>query len=261
MKTVAIILCRMASSRLPGKALLPLAGKPSLQWCYERVSAAKEVDEVVIATTLNESNNALRMVCEENQWTCFNYPQDENDCLGRVYNCAVTCQADIIVDITADCPLVDPRHIDHLVKLLKDTGYDYVSNDIISRSWCDGADLQIYTMNALNRICAAPYSMINKEHTGWNIAAHGHEFAPAMKIYHLVAPETMNWPELSLSLDCAEDWKFLEKLMLDAGVDRDKRHNIDTTLEDIIQFLKHRLIDEPGYITNQGIHRKWRDAK
>ena len=244
-KVVAIIQARMQSTRLPGKVLLPLAGKPVLWWIAKRASLAKLVDDVMVATCASEANYPIYSFCQREEIDVFSYTGEENDVIGRVLAAAEWSRADIIVDITADCPMVDPRHIDNLImKLKKITEFykdqlDYVTNDIVSRSWPDGFDIQVYWRDALER-CKDLF--VPKQHCGWNIAQHPEIF----NIYHWKARPSMHWPELGLTLDTPEDYEMLKILFKKFGDDP------GFSSEAIITFLRKN----PEYIINTNVKRK-----
>ncbi len=107
---LAIIQARMSSSRLPGKVMQDIAGKPMLQHVIERARAARLVDQVVLATTNDPSDDVLQHFCQE-QGHPF-YRGSLNDVLDRFYRAAFQFQADVIIRLTADCPLLDPKLID-----------------------------------------------------------------------------------------------------------------------------------------------------
>lgn len=223
-KVVAIIQARMASSRLPGKALLPLGpnNKSVLWWMLKRASLAKLVDEAVIATTLDRTNQPIRKAFLGQTWSWIG---DENDVMGRVLWVAKKTNADIIVDLTGDCPLVDPIHIDNLIKILLNWEYEYVSNCVPERTWPDGLDIQIYWTKILKR-CKKIFNP--PQHCGWNIAQHPRIFDSYCNIAH----GDMYWPELGLTLDTPEDYKLLKIIFKKFG------RNPKFHVEDVILFLK-----------------------
>ncbi len=112
-KTIAIIQGRMASSRLPGKVLLDIAGKPALEHVIERTGRAKSIDEIVIATTDSALDDPIVALCQQQNY--LYYRGSEHDVLDRYYQAARSHQADIIVRITADCPVIDPQVVDKTV--------------------------------------------------------------------------------------------------------------------------------------------------
>ena len=112
-KTVAIIQARMAASRLPGKVLLEIEGRPMLGWVVERTRLAHTIDQVVVATTDNPADDPVEAYCNGHDYAC--YRGSQYDVLDRYYQAARLFEAGIIVRITADCPLIDPGVIDATV--------------------------------------------------------------------------------------------------------------------------------------------------
>ena len=109
-KIVATIEARMTSTRLPGKVLLPLAGKPALERLVERLKRSLYIDEIVVATTTNQTDEPIVELCESLGVKYFR--GSELDVLKRVLGAAESVRADIIVEITGDCPLMDWRIVD-----------------------------------------------------------------------------------------------------------------------------------------------------
>ena len=117
MKTVAIIQARMSSSRLPGKVLMHVKKKPLLLYMYERVKASNEIDEVIIATSNEESDDVIVKLCKENN---IMYMRGSlNDVLDRYYQAAKITNASLVVRLTADCPIIDPSVIDSIIGVYK----------------------------------------------------------------------------------------------------------------------------------------------
>ena len=121
-KTIAIIQARMKSSRLPDKVMLDIAGKPMLQRVVERTARAKLVDQVIVATTSGKDEDPIEALCKTQGIPCFR--GSLQDVLDRYYQCAVPYSPDVVVRITADCPLMDADLIDETIKVLtgKSTG-------------------------------------------------------------------------------------------------------------------------------------------
>lgn len=113
MTTVAIIQARTGSSRLPGKVLLPLLGEPLLTRVVRRVGRADRLDKVVVATTTQPADDAIVSLAEREGWPVER--GSETDLLNRYVQAARRHRADVVVRITSDCPLIDPRLIDDTV--------------------------------------------------------------------------------------------------------------------------------------------------
>ena len=160
-KNIAIIQARMTSSRLPGKVLMDICGKPSLQRMLERVNMAKSIDNVVVATTINTSDDPVVEMCKNLNIEVFR--GDENDVLGRIYEAAKFFCADTIIRLTADCPMIDPSVIDEVVHSFSINNYDYCSNTI-DRSYPDGLDVEIMSIDSIRDACKNAKDPFLREH-------------------------------------------------------------------------------------------------
>ena len=153
MKTVAIIQARTNSTRLPGKVLKDLGGRSVLAHVIDRVAAAAGLDEVVIATTSAEPDGLI--VCEAERHGAKAFRGSEHDVLGRYFMAATANSADVIVRVTADCPLFDSRLLTQMLTKFSTlrTGprpIDYMSNTL-TRTYPRGLDTEIFTFAALRR--------------------------------------------------------------------------------------------------------------
>lgn len=149
MKTVAIIQARMGSTRLPGKVLKEVMDKPLLAYELERVKCAALIDDIVIATTNETIDDEIVRFCELHNINV--YRGSEADVLERYYEAAVQFDADIVVRLTSDCPLIDPDVIDQVVQLYKDEQpIDYVSNTL-KRTYPRGLDTEVFSFEVLEK--------------------------------------------------------------------------------------------------------------
>jgi len=164
-KIVAIIQARMTSSRLPGKVLIDIAGIPMLYHVIKRVSSAKMVDQIVVATTIDPADDQIEDFCISNSILCFRgHPFDVLD---RYYQAASKFQADIIVRITADCPIMDPTLIDSLIQSFLDLDVDFAANRLPppwKRSFPIGLDIEIVHFKALGKAWKEAQSQFEREH-------------------------------------------------------------------------------------------------
>jgi spore coat polysaccharide biosynthesis protein SpsF len=143
----AIIQARISSSRLPGKVLKPILGVPMLGRQIERVRNARTLDEIIVATSRDPSDQALADYCESIGIRCIRGSLD--DVLERYYLAAQSVAASAIVRLTGDCPLCDPGVIDALVDKYTSGGFDYVSNTL-NPTFPDGLDAEVFSRQALD---------------------------------------------------------------------------------------------------------------
>ncbi|MFA6309770.1 MAG: glycosyltransferase family protein [Clostridia bacterium] len=200
-KIGCIIQARQGSQRLPGKATIPIAGKPALQRVIERLRAAKCLDDVIVATTINEADDAIEALCSKLGCTC--YRGSEEDVLQRVLDAATYLFVDVIVEITADCPLIDPSHIDTLVNMFFSGDYDHVSN-IIERTFPRGYDIRVFSREALERVNKEVDNPVDRQHvsTWMYLNPKGKQ---NYKCLNWAAPPGQNRPDIEVTLDELED--------------------------------------------------------
>jgi spore coat polysaccharide biosynthesis protein SpsF len=157
-RTVVVIQARTGSTRLPGKVLLPLAGAPLLARMIERVRAAKTPFELVVATTRDPSDDPVVALCKEIDVRI--HRGHSTDLLDRHVAAARELEADVVVKIPSDCPLIDPGAIDRVVRVFLESGADFGSN-LHPATWPDGHDVEAMTFGALE--------------TAWREASRSHE--------------------------------------------------------------------------------------
>lgn len=164
MKTVAVVQARMGSSRLPGKVLLPVAGAPMLTRMLERLRAAETLHEIVVATTVDEHDQPIRDLCRDEDVRC--HSGHPTDLLDRHIEAGRLCQADVVVKIPSDCPLIDPRIVDRVVGffLSEPHRWDFVSN-LHPASYPDGLDVEVMPMPMLELAWKEAQRPHEREHT------------------------------------------------------------------------------------------------
>jgi glutamate-1-semialdehyde aminotransferase/spore coat polysaccharide biosynthesis protein SpsF (cytidylyltransferase family) len=151
----------MGSSRFPGKVLEDLSGRPMLWHVVHRVRGAGRVERVVVATTDRAVDDPIARFCAQENIACFR--GDEQDVLDRFYQAARADHADVVVRITADCPLIDPEVIDKVVERFQRGDCDYVSN-AIRYTYPDGLDTEVFSFAALERAWREAGKPSEREH-------------------------------------------------------------------------------------------------
>ena len=213
-KVICIIQARMNSTRLPKKALMDIVGKTCIQRVVERVKKSKLLDEIWIATTKMKEDKVFKRICEINN---INYFQGKvNDVLSRYYNIAKVSNADFIVRITADCPLIDARVINKAVKLIKIKKCDYVSNTL-ERTFPDGIDVEVFSSKALNKTFKEAKHPFLKEH----VTPYMHGLVPkgikAGKFKLEMFSSKGNYGNYRLTLDRKEDLELIRVIYSSLG--------------------------------------------
>ena len=164
MSVVVVVQARTRSSRLPGKVLLPLAGRPLLERMLERIRAARTPDDIIVATTDEASDDVVYDLSMAAGVSC--YRGDTNDLLDRHLQAARHASADVVVKIPSDCPLIDPSVIDRVIGFYKAdaSAFDYVSN-LHPATFPDGNDVEVVPMPVLETAWREARAGYEREHT------------------------------------------------------------------------------------------------
>lgn len=136
----------MGSTRLPEKVLKPIQGRPMLAWVVGRTNAASLLDKTVVATSTKSHDDEVEAFCADQEIPCFRGA--EQDVLDRYYQAATKYDADTVVRITADCPLISPSFIDRTIRVYNESGVAYASNKI-DYAQPDGLDVEVFGYQAL----------------------------------------------------------------------------------------------------------------
>lgn len=203
MKTVAIVQARMGSNRLPGKVLMDLKGNSVLGHVIERLNSVPLIDEVVIATTTKSDDELI--VEEAKRLNVSYYRGDEENVLSRYYEAAKLFNADTIVRVTSDCPLIDPEVTNNTIKLFYRGTFDYVSNTI-DRSFPRGLDTEVFSIKSLETSFNKCYTEDHKEHVTPYIYQHPHLFN--MGFYK----GEENYSDYRWTLDTQEDYQLINEI-------------------------------------------------
>jgi len=242
-KIVATIEARMTSSRLPGKVLLDLAGKPALQHIVERLRRSSYVDEVVVATTDQTTDEPVAAMCRQIGCTCFRGSED--DVLARVLGAAQSVGGELIVEITGDCPAIDWRHVDQLIDVFFSGKYDYVANVAGNRPYPVGFEVQVFptaVLAAVNRLTQNP---VDHEHVSLYIYTHPEQF----RIHYVEADESLYHPAIEVTLDTQEDYRLIQAIYQELYP-----QNPDFAATDVIRLL----VEKPELLeVTRAVKRKY----
>lgn len=205
MKTVAIIQARMGSSRLPGKSLLPLHGKPVLAHALVRLKCCRMIDHIIVATTTEERDRVLLDLARKEGVEGF--AGSESDVLDRYYQAARPHTPDHVVRCTGDCPILDPQVTDHVVRMHLEERNDYTSNTI-RRTYPRGYDTEVMTFASLERAAREARADYEREHVTPYIWEH-----PALfKLGHVLAGPEHTQPDLRVTVDTQEDFDLIHAI-------------------------------------------------
>lgn len=240
MKTVCISQARLGSSRLPGKVLLPINGAPMLLYHLRRLKMASEVDTVAIATTHLMEDDAIELFTASLGVPCHRGPVE--DVLTRFFECAIRHAPDIVVRVTADCPLIDPSLVDYAVRSLKEAPPDIQYMNLSLSHFPRGMDVEVMRFTALAQAFDEAEDPYEREHVTPFLYRH---------------PDRFGWRQLDTATPAAQ-----YRLCVDEQSDLDlvgellnrlPTGKLDFSWRDVIQLLE----DDPSLAEiNAGVAQK-----
>jgi len=203
-RIVASIEARMGSTRLPGKVLMDIHGKPALQRLIGRLRMCRTLDDIVVATSTGAGDDILAQWCAGNGVACFR--GSENDVLNRVVEAHRFMRSDLVVEITGDCPLTDPHIVDLGVEtFLAHNNVDVVSNCGRILTWPMGQYVQVFPLALLADVDRDIGEAAVHEH----VSLYFYEHPERYRLLDLLAPRRWQEPEWRMQLDYPEDLLFL----------------------------------------------------
>ena len=206
MKIAATIEARMGSSRLPGKVLLPLGNQPVLEFLISRVARARYIDEIVVATTVEERDQPIADLCKKLGVACFR--GSEYDVLDRVLNAAKSVRADMLCELMGDSPFIDPILIDNTITAHLSGDYDYTSNFIPENTFPMGFAVQVFPVSVLEKVAELTIDPIDRVHVSCFIYHNPKLF----RLQGVQANPQIASTDIRLSLDTQSDYELICKV-------------------------------------------------
>jgi len=203
MNVVAIVQARMGSTRLPGKVLMDLGGKPVLARVVSRLRRCSRLSEIVVATTTSQPDDSIVRECQRLNAQCFR--GSELDVLDRYYHAALVGNADAVVRITSDCPLIDPELVDKTVEQFCQERADYASN-CSPRTFPRGLDTEVFTMEVLSKAWREAREPYEREHVTPFLYLGSEKF----KLAFLTG--SIDYSHYRWTLDTVEDFELLNAI-------------------------------------------------
>ncbi|WP_188208268.1 cytidylyltransferase domain-containing protein [Alkalibacillus aidingensis] len=239
MRVTAIIQARMSSTRLPGKVLKAVLNRPLLHYQLDRLQRASMLDEVVVATTENSTDDAIVDFCQQVDIPV--YRGSKEDVLSRYVEAARFFNADVIVRLTSDCPVIDPVIVDRIVQCFRSSKSDYVSNTMI-RTYPRGMDTEVLNQSTLETLHQKATTPTDREHVTSYMLKHLNEF-DVEQVKHKEDLSHYRW-----TVDTPEDFELIKRI-----IEHIYPTNSHFTMEDILDLLK----EHPSWVNiNAHIEQK-----
>ncbi|MFN2601790.1 MAG: cytidylyltransferase domain-containing protein [Gemmatimonadaceae bacterium] len=227
-RVVSIIEARFASTRLPGKVLMPILGEPMLARMIERLRRATTIDALVVATSTSPADDAVAETAARVGAETFR--GSEEDVLARVVGAARTNNADIIAEVTGDCPLHDPKIVDAVVRDYLNGGADFVSN-IHPYTTPRGTDVRVFSADALAEIERASNDPADREH----VSLHFWEHPEKYRLRNVAFDFSPRAAQLRLTVDTAKDLELVTAIYEELYP-----RNHEFTIEEVMSLLEQR---------------------
>lgn len=234
----------MGSSRLPGKVMKQIMGKPLLGYLIDRVKLVDRIDEIVVATPVGSDNDVIERYCMEEGIVC--YRGSEHDVLDRTLQALKSVEATVGVEVYGDCPLIDYRIIEYVIDyFLSNSQYDFVSNDL-KTTYPPGMEVEVFNFNALadsSKMLGGNHP--DREHGTLYIRQNPNRY----NIKNISAPVKHFRPDLELEVDAAEDFHVISKII------EHFRGDPKLSLTDIITYID--TVPDLALI-NKNVYRRWK---
>lgn len=245
MKVLLITQARIGSTRLPGKVLLPIGEETLLSVHLKRLRKCKMINQIVVATTFEDGVDRLIDICKDSE---VDYYQGSlEDVLDRFYQAAVQYRPDWVVRVTSDCPLLDSRVVDQVVREALKRNVDYCAN-IITEDFPDGQDVEVFKFSALQRAWKEATLKSEREHVTPfirnNSDLKGGEFFTA---YDVKCHSNFN--SIRMTVDEKADLIAIRRLIEELG--------ITSTWEEYVEYIiKHTdSIGNTDIVRNEGYQK------
>lgn len=247
MKVLAITQARIGSSRLPGKVLLDVGEDSLLGLHLKRLSRAKKLDKIIVATTNEKDSDKICKVAASYSIDCFKGSLE--DVLDRFYRAAVKENPDYVVRVTSDCPLLDPELVDNVVEKAVEGDFDYYSN-ILTEDFPDGQDIEVFKMTALEtawekavkkseREHVTPYIRENSDFNGGDLFKAGDYTAP------------QNFNHIRMTVDEFPDLEVVRWLVAELGSDRKWEEYVDYMIKNPSKLKNVSITRNEGFIKSK----------
>lgn len=206
MKTMIIVQARMTSTRLPGKVLKEVLGKTLLEYLIERLRRVKLADGIIIATTINQTDQPIVDLCRKLNVTVTR--GSEHDVLARYHEAAKLHHADVVVRVTSDCPAIDPAVIDEVLGFYRSHlgEYDYVSNSL-TQSFPYGMAVEVFTFNSLEEAAREATTEPEREHVSPFLYTRPERY----RIGQVVYPQDISHHRWTV--DTPEDFELIRRII------------------------------------------------
>ena len=244
MKTLLITQARMGSSRLPAKILKNINGKSLLEIHLRRLKKCKKVSEIIVATTTKDED--LTIYDKSLEWGFKAFRGSEIDVLDRFYQSVKNENADWIVRVTSDCPLIDPILVDKVIEYVQENDVDYGSN-ILIELFPDGQDIEVFKFSALEIAWKNAKLLSEREHVTPYLRNNSH--GKGKELFKTINyPCDSDYSNIRMTVDEVKDFKLIEILIMKLGIDKSWKEYTNYIINNNLNKINKNIIRNEGFL-------------
>lgn len=244
MKTILITQARSGSTRLPGKVLKEVDGKTLLQIHLERLSQCAKVNEIIVATTDKKEDTIIYDNAMQLGFSSFR--GSESDVLDRFYQAVKEKNADWIVRVTSDCPLLDPKLVDEIIAFVQNSDKDYGANGIVE-CFPDGQDVEVFKFSALELAWKNAKLKSEREHVTPYIRTHSN--LNGKTLFSAISyPCKEDFSKIRMTVDEAKDFELIKILITEMGTEKTWLAYTNYIIENDLGTINDQIIRNEGLL-------------
>ena len=243
-KTVLVTQARTGSTRLPGKVLMEVDKVPLLKIHLDRLKKSKNVDKIIVATTVNSQDNIIEELVSK--WGYEVYRGSENDVLDRYYQAVKNINPMWIVRVTSDCPLIDPLLVDKVIEFTQANNKDYGSN-VIDETFPDGQDVEVFKYTTLQTAWKDAKKVSEREHVTPYIRNNSN--LKGMSIFSSVSyTNKIDYSKVRMTVDEQRDFELIYKIVSVLGINKNWIEYADYIIKNGLLEINGDIIRNEGYL-------------
>jgi spore coat polysaccharide biosynthesis protein SpsF (cytidylyltransferase family) len=243
-KTVLITQARTGSTRLPGKVLMEVNNTPLLKIHLDRLIQTKNIDKIIVATTVNKEDDIIEKLATE--WGFEVFRGSENDVLDRFYQAVKKLKPTWVVRVTSDCPLIDPLLVDKVIEITKAENKDYGSN-VIEETFPDGQDVEVFKFSSLEKAWNEANKLSEREHVTPYI--RNQSDLKLGNIFSAISyKNNTDYSKIRMTVDEQKDFELINKIVSELGTEKSWLDYTEYIIKNCLSNINGNIIRNEGYL-------------
>jgi spore coat polysaccharide biosynthesis protein SpsF (cytidylyltransferase family) len=243
-KTVLITQARTGSTRLPGKVLMEVNNSPLLKIHLDRLSQTKNIDKIIVATTVNKEDDIIEKIATE--WGYEVFRGSENDVLDRFYQAVKKPNPTWVVRVTSDCPLIDPNLVGDVLNFTQVQNVDYCSNTMVEK-FPDGQDVEVFKFSALEYAWMNATKKSDREHVTPFIRENSN-YKNNSRFTAINFDIENNYSNIRMTVDEQKDFELINKVVSELGTEKSWLDYTEYIIKNDLSNINGNIIRNEGYL-------------